>query len=200
MQREFDKNTAVAEEAMQAAASEVAAVTEQLKMETTARESLQGTIHDLEHKLVTEQQKNKLSSEFMVNRKQWQRDTNNLIETIQQECNTVFTQNLIRNRTESPRSVAIIDSNNSDIEDDKGNIRLDDNDEKSSTVQLDESYLSRIEHGAGASVTDVAFPVHRTPWKSERFTQKPTTSYNSPLDVSQALDETEALVRSLVAK
>lgn len=197
MQREFDKNTAVAEEAMQAAASEVAAVTEQLKMETTARESLQGTIHELEHKLVTEQQKNKLSSEFMMNRKQWQRDTNNLIETIQQECNTVFTQNLIRNRTESPRSVTIINNNN---DGGNGNMRLEDHDEKSSTVQLDESYLSRIEHGAGASVTDVAFPVHRTPWKSDRFTQKATTSYNSPLDVSQALDETEALVRSLVAK
>jgi hypothetical protein len=198
MQREFDKNTAVAEEAMQAAASEVAAVTEQLKIETTARESLQGTIHELEHKLVTEQQKNKLSSELMMNRKQWQRDTNNLIETIQQECNTVFTQNLIRNRTGSPRSVTII--NNNDNEDDKRNTRHDDHDEKSSMVQLDESYLSRIEHGAGASVTDVAFPVHRTPWKSDRVTQKATTSYNSPLNVSQALDETEALVRSLVAK
>lgn len=199
MQREFDKNTAVAEEAMQAAASEVATVTEQLKMETTARESLQNAIHELEHKLVTEQQKNKLSSELMMNRKQWQRDTNNLIETIQQECNTVFTQNLVRNRTESPRSVTII-SNNNDNEGDNGNMRLDDNDEKLSTGQLDESYLSRIEHGAGASVTDVAFPVHRTPWKSDRFTQKERTSYNSPLDVSQALDETEALVRSLVAK
>jgi hypothetical protein len=197
MQREFDKNTAVAEEAMQAAASEVAVVTEQLKMETTARESLQGTIHELEHKLVTEQQKNKLSSEFMMNRKQWQRDTNNLIETIQQECNTVFTQNLIRNRTESPRCVTIINNEN---EGDKGSLGLEDNDEKSSTVQLDESYLSRLEHGAGASVNDVAFPVHRTPWKSDRFTVKATTSYNSPLDVSQALDETEALVRSLVAK
>ena len=198
MQREFDKNTAVAEEAMQAAASEVAAITEQLKMETTARESLQGTIHELEHKVVTEQQKNKLSSEFMINRKQWQRDTNNLIETIQQECNTVFTQTLIRNRTESPRSVTIISNDNAG---DKRNMRLDDADDKSSTVQLDESYLSRIEHGAGASVTDVAFPVHRTPWKSNKFTQKAaTTSYNSPLDVSQALDETEALVQSLIAK
>ena len=198
MQREFDKNTAVAEEAMQAAASEVAAITEQLKMETTARESLQGTIRELEHKVVTEQQKNKLSSEFMINRKQWQRDTNNLIETIQQECNTVFTQTLIRNRTESPRSVTIISNDNAG---DKRNMRLDDADDKSSIVQLDESYLSRIEHGAGASVTDVAFPVHRTPWKSNKFTQKAsTTSYNSPLDVSQALDETEALVQSLIAK
>ena len=186
---------------MQAAASEVAAITEQLQMETTARESLQGVIHELELKLVTEQQKNKLSSEFVMNRQQWQRDTNNLIETIQQECNTVFTQNLVR-RTESPRSVTIIHHNHqSDNTGDQRTMRLDDEqDDKSSSGHLEEeeSDLSRIEHGA--SLTKVAFPVHRTPWKSDRFITKRTTSYQSPLDVSQALDETEALVRSLVAK
>ena len=184
---------------MQAAASEVAAITEQLQMETTARESLQGVIHELELKLVTEQQKNKLSSEFVMNRQQWQRDTNNLIETIQQECNTVFTQNLVR-RTESPRSVTII--HQSEKTGDQRTMRLDDDnqDDKSSSEHLEEeeSDLSRIEHGA--SLTKVAFPVHRTPWKSDRFIAKRTTSYQSPLDVSQALDETEALVRSLVAK
>lgn len=186
---------------MQAAASEVAAITEQLQMETTARESLQGVIHELELKLVTEQQKNKLSSEFVMNRQKWQRDTNNLIETIQQECNTVFTQNLVR-RTESPRSVAIIHHNHpNDNIGDQRKLRLEDDkqNEKSSTEHFEEeSDLSRIEHGA--SLTNVAFPVHRTPWKSDRFITKRTTSYQSPLDVSQALDETEALVRSLVAK
>ena len=80
-------------------------------------------------------------------------------------------------------------------------MRLDDEqDDKSSSEHLEEeeSDLSRIEHGA--SLTKVAFTVHRTPWKSDRFIAKRTTSYQSPLDVSQALDETEALVRSLVAK
>lgn len=181
MQRECDKNTAVAEEAMKAAASELAAVTEQLDKESVAREALESNVRDLEHKLVTEQQKNKLSSEWMMNRKQWQRETNNLIEAIQQECNTVFTQNLMR--TESPRSVAMVD--------------VGDDDTTGKSGLLDDSCLSRIEQGVGTSITEMPFPVHRTPWK-QRGDLK--TSYNSPLDVSQALDETEALVRSLVGK
>jgi hypothetical protein len=165
-QRECDKNTAVAEEAMQAAASEVSAVTEQLDKEAAARESLEGTVRELERKLVIERQKSKMSSEWMTNRKQWQAETNNLIASIQQECNTVFAQNIVR--TESPRSVAVSGA-----------------DESSS--MLDDVDLSKIEGTA-----DV-YPVHKTPWKRET-----RTSYKSPLDVSQALDETEALVRSLV--
>lgn len=70
MQRECDKSTAVAEEAMKAAAAELAAVTEQLDKESSAREALESSVRDLELKLVTEQQKSKLSSEWMMNRKQ----------------------------------------------------------------------------------------------------------------------------------
>jgi hypothetical protein len=217
MQKECDKSTAIAEEALQAAASEVSAINDQLEQEALTRETLQTAIRKLEHKLVTEQQKNKLSSsEWMMNRKQWQRDTNNLIVSIQQECNTVFTQNLIRNRNESPRSVTIINDNcnvsnddeNTTIQDDKSDSGTGTNDKSNSVMPLDDdSYISRIEHGV-----DVAFPIHRTPWKRNKHnssntnngTQLPvitkTTSYNSPLDVSQALDETEAMVRSLVAK
>lgn len=190
MQRECDKSTAVAEEAMKAAAAELAAVTEQLDKESSAREALESSVRDLELKLVTEQQKSKLSSEWMMNRKQWQRETNNLIVAIQQECNTVFSQNLVR--TNSPRSVA--DASTCDV----------DMTEKSvggtSMQLLDDSCLSRIEQGAcGTSMSDMPFPVHRTPWKKQAG-NAPKTSYNSPLDVSQALDETEALVRSLVGK
>jgi hypothetical protein len=202
MQRECDKSTAIAEEALQAAASEVSAINDQLDKEVTARETLQNTIRELEHKLVSEKQKNTLSAELIFNRKQWQRDTNNLIVSIQQECNTVFTQSLTRDRTESPRSVTTV-NDNTDINNDVKN-RIDKNYDKSNTVtQLnDDSCLSRIEHGAGATMIDVAFPIHRTPWKRDGTSTiiAKSTSYNSPLDVSQALDETEALVRSLVTK
>jgi hydroxypyruvate isomerase len=47
MQRECETNRAVAEAAMQAAVSEVLAVTEQLDKETAARESLEGVVRDL---------------------------------------------------------------------------------------------------------------------------------------------------------
>jgi hypothetical protein len=182
MQHECDKNTAVAEEAMKAAASELSAVTEQLDKESATRESLESNVRDLEHKLLTEKQKSKLSAEWMMNRKQWQRETNNLIVTIQQECNTVFAQNL--DRRESPRSVTMVED-------------ACDEDTTGKSGTLDDSCLSRIEQGVGTSISEMAFPVHRTPWK---LVDEPRTSYNSPLDVSQALDETEALVRSLVAK
>jgi hypothetical protein len=188
MQRECGESTAVAEEAMKAAAAELAVVTEQLDKESLARETLESNVRDLELKLVTEQQKNKLSSEWMMNRKQWQRETNQLIVAIQQECNTVFTQNLVR--TDSPRSVVDASSCDAGI---TGKSVAD-------MQLLDDSCLSRIEQGAGGtSISEMPFPVHRTPWKKQKG-DPPKTSYNSPLDVSQALDETEALVRSLVGK
>ena len=172
MQRECDQNTAIAEEAMHTAAAEVSTMTKQLDKETTARETLENNIRELEHKLVTEKQKSKLSTEFMMNRKQWRRETNNLIASIQQECNTVFAQNIVR--TEGPRSVTTVRMTEEEVKDIKSGL-------------LDDSCLSRIEQGAGISMSDVAFPVHRTPWKRDG---NPKTSYNSPLDVSQALDET----------
>lgn len=187
MQRECDKSTAVAEEAMNAAALELATVTEQLDKELIARETLESNVRDLELKLLTEQQKSKLSSEWMMNRKQWQRETNSRIAAIQQECNTVFTQNLVR--TESPRSV--VDGSSCDA----------DTTGVAGMQLLDDSCLSRIEQGAGGvSISEMPFPVHRTPWKKQEGNAPKKTSYNSPLDVSQALDETEALVRSLVGK
>ena len=183
MQRECETNTAVAEEAMQAAASEVSAVTEQLDKETAARESLQGSVRDLELQLVKERQTMKLSStEWMTNRAKWQRETNTLIASIQQDCNTVFAQNMHHVRTASPRSVLAGDATN---------------DSTSTEIPHDTSNdLSKIESvgGSPAEMTLLAF--HQTPWK--RVQLRAATSYKSPLDVSHALDETEALVRSLV--
>jgi hypothetical protein len=184
MQRECDKSTGVAEEAMEAAASELAAVTEQLDKESLAREVLESSVCDLKLKLVAEQQKNKLSSELMMNWKQWQRETNNLIVTIQQECNSVFTKKLVR--TDGHRSVVDASTSGADTTD-KSVV---------GTQLLDDSCLSHIEQG-GTCLSDVLFPVHRTPWKKQSG-NPPKTSYSSPLNVSQALDETEAMVRSLV--
>lgn len=176
MQRECDKNTAVAEEAMQAAASEVSAVTLQLDKETAVRETLEGAVRDLERKLVIEKQKSKLSSEWMVNRQDWQQETNNLISSIQQECNTVFAQNMLL-QASSPRSVPAAPDD-------------------SSPLSLNDSDVSKIDGAAVNKSEGMAFPVHRTPWK--RVASR--TSYQSPLDVSHALDETEALVRSLLVQ
>jgi hypothetical protein len=115
----------------------------------------------LERNLVMERQKNQLSSsEWMTHRKKWQAETNQLSASIQQECNTVFAQNMVGERTQSPNSVAAADES------------------------------SILDPGDWSKSSPATFsPI--TPWKR--------TSYKSPLDVSQALDETEAMVRSLLS-
>jgi len=189
-QRECDKNTAVAEEAMEAAASEVAAVTEQLDKETAARETLEGTVRELERKLVIESQKSKLSVEWMKSRKQWQKETNSLLASIQEECNAVFSQNMVATTSASPRTVAAVDEKESSLAAASSSLQQSSSAVNSSSV-LDTSTLSNIENA------DPMAPLP-TPWNKSKQIGAKTTSYNSPLDVTQAVDETEALVRSLL--
>lgn len=197
VQRECDKSTAVAEEAMEAAASEVATVTEQLDKETAARESLEGTVRDLERKLVIESQKSKLSVEWMKSRKQWQKETNNLLASIQEECNAVFAQNMVavpatpRRASAEPGSSTKQPNEEQQQHSPSSLSSLGASNNNASSV-LDTSTISNIENA------DPTAPVP-TPWNDrKRGATVFRTSYNSPLDVTQAVDETEALVRSLL--
>lgn len=119
-----------------------------------AREQLEGNVRELEKTLTIERQRSKLSERWMTDRKQWNKETRDLLASIQEECNAVFSQNLAAHKSmllSSPTSVV-------------------------TSTPDDESIFSLDQ-----------------PWLS-----KPTTSYASPLDVSHAIDETEAMVRSMM--
>ena len=59
-------------------------------------------------------------------------------------------------------------------------------------AEMDDSLFSST--GGGLDDSTV---VPKTPWK-DAWTEKPTTSYASPLDMSHAIDETEAIVRNML--
>jgi hypothetical protein len=180
-QREGSKNMAVAQEAMEAAAAEVATVNGQLDKESAARENLEGQIRELERKLIIEAQKSKLSSQWMTSRKQWQEETNTLLSSIQEECNTIFTQNMVRASTghggSSPRSVAIDDTTQSVIH-----------------LEDESKDYGGCEERFGATSSNSFFPISQR----HHLASGDPILYANKLDVSHAVDETEALVRSIM--
>jgi hypothetical protein len=156
IQRESDANATAVEEAMKQSSEEVSEMAKQLDKELAAKEALEGSLRDLERKLVIEREKSKLSSKWKTSKKQWQKDTNKILRVMQQECNAVFAHNL--------HTVA------------------------SSPLRADDC-------SSFASSTASRSTVKNTP---QPQWIKPTTSYTSPLDLSLALDDTEAYVRSVV--
>lgn len=156
---------------MQAAAGEVATVTEQLDKEAATREALEGTVRDLERKLVIEGEKSRLASDYMTSRKKWQDETNNLLASIQEECNTIFDQNMVA--TESPRTVVAVADESSILDD-----------------------LSNIMENINPKTSTKPTPKKSTTWKEAVS----FTPFTSSLEVDKALDETEALVRNLIGK
>jgi hypothetical protein len=154
IQRESEANAAAVEEAMKQSAEEVSEMSKQLEKEMAAKEAVEGSLRNLERKLVIEREKSKLSSKWKASKKQWQNDTNKILLVMQQECNAVFAHN-IHEVANSPKR----------------------NDDSSSFAS---SIASTVKNT----------PVNR--WV------KPTTSYTSPLDLSLALDDTEAYVRSVI--
>lgn len=165
IQRECDKSTAVIEEAMRSAEKEAAEVTEQFNKEAQARESLEGTVRELERKLAMESQKGRLASQHMKTQKQWQEETNNLIASIQHECNEIFQQNLVSTTSDSPRTVMVAD---------------------------DSSILEELSTFGATKSAGIMKP-------STTFKEAMAfTPYKPSLEVDKALEETEALVRSLM--
>jgi hypothetical protein len=125
-------------------------------------------------------------------RRNWQQETNDLLESIQRECNEVFERNKMRssslsshlarptsNSISSPRSTVVhvlVDEE----EDEEGN----DNDEAGSQPQTSvvESSLSG---GEGSSVASSSSRVHHKSTSDD--------------DLNRALDDTEALIQSILA-
>jgi hypothetical protein len=150
---------------MRSAEKEAAEVTEQLNQESKARENLESAVRELERKLAVESQKGRLASQHMKTQKQWQEETNNLIASIQDECNEIFQQNMVSPNSESPRTVMVAD---------------------------DSSILEELSTFGTAKAASIMKP-------STTFKEAMTfTPYKPSLEVDKALEETEALVMSLM--
>jgi phenylalanyl-tRNA synthetase alpha subunit len=142
--RESEKNASVVDEVMQAAASEVS--------------SLEAKVDELESQLSSERKKN----ERGLDRKKWKNETNSLLSSIQQECNSIFRNKMMPVQS-SPSPRTVVDED-------------DDNEVDLSVVALDQTQ----DHVLRTMVD----------WS-------PVTSA-AAVDVDQTLDETEAIVRSLM--
>jgi len=81
VRQEYERSAAVASEVVQAAVSEASTASSQLEMEVTQRMKLEDTVRNLESNLQNS------SPEA------WERETAALLESIQDECNAIFTRN-----------------------------------------------------------------------------------------------------------
>jgi len=86
-----ESTEAVANEAVQAAASEIAAAQERLGREASARKELERTVEDLGRRLRIERQQHKISEEdLMLIRRDWEYQTMSVLSKIREDCNAAF--------------------------------------------------------------------------------------------------------------
>lgn len=166
--KELDEN-----EDAQAAIAEALAIRRKLDVETRRQRDLELTIEDLQKELAEEKAKQPTTS--------WEEETVSILDTIRAECDAIFETNTrslrsSNKRRGSPKSVVF-------------------------AVDMP-SFESETKTTRPLHVRDIDAPLrtgfNSTTPKSHNRSIFPSNSYGSSLrDLDRALDETEALVRSL---
>jgi hypothetical protein len=175
LKSEYDEAAAKIEGALQEALSEISSCMTQIDEQSALRERFERRTRELERHLAAEKQRNKLA-EIKANQKQWRLETNHLIASIQEECNSVFLRKIQESPIDtSPRTVVVLDD---DV----------DCDEYESAAYTDPGVLSDIK------------PLFRPIAKRTLSVKHTNSDYflQSPTQVNKTLEETEAIVMSLL--
>jgi len=172
---------------VQAAVSEVATAQQQLDREIATRKELEATIERLSQHLKAEERR---SYEYDMNRREWEEQTKSLLSRIREECNTVFEKRPVvspRMNTTTAAGVATMAAPT------PKSIFTSETDRDSPIL------LGLGDNGTTSSTTQRFSPTLTSPtWTCT--TGQYESGPNSPLseDFEKILDETEALIDSLV--
>jgi tetrahydromethanopterin S-methyltransferase subunit B len=169
---EAQKEQIAANQVIEAAASEVTVANQQVQHQVAERQRLEESIRELERNVEAEQQ-NQTGN--------WEEQTNHLLDSIRKECNLAFDRNKPAiTKSSSPRTVLaeFAPVNEKRVERDQFRSAW-------STSMLHPSLSAGMLHPS--SSTGMSTEVGASP-----------LSYNMS-EIDRALDETEAIVRSLVS-
>jgi Zn-dependent metalloprotease len=157
---------------IEATASEVTAANQQVQHQVALRKRLEESIRELERSVEAERQ-NQTGN--------WEVQTNHLLDSIQKECNLAFDRNkTASSKSSSPRTVL------AEFADDEKRFERD---------QFQSAWSTGTMLYPSASTTSMLHPSASTGMSTEVGASP--VSYNMS-ELDRALDETEAIVRSLV--
>lgn len=170
---EHHNSTLKLEKSFKDAVAELSSYHKQLDEHSAARERLERTVSELKRQLAVEQRKTKFVDAFKIKQKQWRAETQDLIISIQEECNSVF-QSKISDLPKESSSLQVMTKNDQPTE---------------------SAGTTTLSTGNDTS-TYRPSPVPKT-----NTTTTLSTSFDilqSPVLVNKTLDETEAFVQSLL--
>jgi hypothetical protein len=166
-------------EVIEATASEVTAANQQVQHQVTLRKRLEESIRELERNVEAERQ-NHTSN--------WEEQTNDLLDSIQKECNLAFGRNKTastKSSTGSPRTVL------AEFADNEKRVERD-------PFQSLWSTRTTTLYPSTSTSTTMLYPSTSTGTGMSTEVGASPQSYNMS-ELDRALDETEAIVRSLCA-
>lgn len=178
LKSEYDDAMIKVEGALQVALAEIKSCMKQLDEQSTVRCGLERKNRELERQLAVERQRNKQAEESKSNRKQWQEETSKIISSLQEECNSVFLRKIRDpSNKHSPRTVVVLDGEGDDFQ-----------------REIDDS----TPPGVVANNLSQFIPTQDRDRKYSSHSSDSQYLLQSPTQVNKTLDETEALVQSLL--
>ena len=165
---------------IEATASEVTAANQQVQHQVTLRKRLEESIRELERNVEAERENNTGN---------WEEQTNHLLDSIQKECNLAFDRNKTastKSSTGSPRTVL------AEFADDEKHVERD-------RFQSSWSTNTTMLYPSTSTSTTMLYPSTSTGTGMSSEVRASPQSYNMS-ELDRALDETEAIVRSLCSE
>jgi hypothetical protein len=168
---------------IEATASEVTAANQQVQQQVTLRKRLEESIRELERNVEAERENNTGN---------WEVQTNDLLDSIQKECNLAFDRNKTastKSSTGSPRTVL------AEFANDEKRVERDQFQSSWSTGIEKQAKRDRFQSSWAPSTT-ILYPSTSTGTGVSTEVGASPQSFNMS-ELDRALDETEAIVRSL---